>query len=137
MVEAALAADSGVKILAVTVLTSMGDEEVSELGFQGTVEDLVVARAKKVLAMGCDGLVCSAREAVRLRKECGPEFTMVTPGIRPADTKSDDQKRVATPEKAIHDGADHLVIGRPIRDAEYPAATITAIQQEISAALHG
>ncbi len=136
VVEAALAADSGVKILAVTVLTSMGDEEFAELNFQGTVEDLVLARAKKVLAIGCDGLVCSAREAARLRRECGPDFAMVTPGIRPADIKSDDQKRIATPGRAIRDGADHLVIGRPIRDAEDPAATITAIQQEISAALH-
>ncbi len=136
VVEAALAADSGVKILAVTVLTSMGNEEVSELNFQGTVEDLVVTRAKKVLAIGCDGLVCSAREAARLRRECGLDFAMVTPGIRPADTKTDDQKRVATPGRAIRDGADHLVIGRPIRDAEDPAVTITAIQQEISAVLH-
>jgi len=135
VVEAALAADSGVKILAVTVLTSMGNEEVAELNYQGTVEDLVVARAKKVLAIGCHGLVCSAREATRLRRECGPGFAMVTPGIRPADTNADDQQRIATPGRAIRDGADYLVIGRPIRDAADPEATITAIRQEISAAL--
>ncbi|HHD56470.1 MAG TPA: orotidine-5'-phosphate decarboxylase [Desulfobulbaceae bacterium] len=135
VVEAALAADSGVKILAVTVLTSMGNEEVAELNYQGTVEDLVVARAKKVLAVGCHGLVCSAREATRLRRECGPGFAMVTPGIRPADTNADDQQRIATPGRAIRDGADYLVIGRPIRDAADPETAITAIQQEISTAL--
>ncbi|HHD64411.1 MAG TPA: orotidine-5'-phosphate decarboxylase [Desulfobulbaceae bacterium] len=135
VVEAALTADSGVRILAVTVLTSMGNEEVTELNYQGTVEDLVVARAKKVLAIGCDGLVCSAREATRLRRECGPGFAMVTPGIRPADTNADDQQRIATPGRAIRDGADYLVIGRPIRDADDPEAAITTIQQEISTAL--
>jgi orotidine-5'-phosphate decarboxylase len=135
VVEAALAADSGVRILAVTVLTSMGSEELTELNYQGTVEDLVVARAKKVLALGCDGLVCSAMEATRLRRECGPEFIMVTPGIRPADAAANDQQRIATPGRAIRDGADYLVIGRPIRDAEDSAAAIGAIQQEITAAL--
>ncbi len=135
VVEAALAADSGVKILAVTVLTSMGNEEVAELNFQGTVEDLVVTRAKKVLAIGCDGLVCSAREASRLRAECGKGFAMVTPGIRPADASANDQQRIATPGRAIRDGADYLVIGRPIRDADDPLAAIGAIQQEIAAVL--
>jgi len=134
VVEAALAAGSGVQILAVTVLTSMGSEELTELNYQGTVEDLVMTRAKKALAAGCDGLVCSAREAARLRRECGPDFAMVTPGIRPADADANDQQRIATPGQAILDGADHLVIGRPIRDAEDPGAAIIAIQQEIATA---
>jgi orotidine-5'-phosphate decarboxylase len=135
VVEASLAAESGVRILAVTVLTSMGSEELTELNYQGTVEDLVVARAKKVLALGCDGLVCSAMEATRLRRECGPEFIMVTPGIRPADAAANDQQRITTPGRAIRDGADYLVIGRPIRDADDPATAIGAIQQEITSAL--
>jgi len=135
VVEAALAADSGVSILAVTVLTSMGSEELAELNYQGTVEELVMERAKKVLSLGCNGIVCSAREASTLRQELGNQFSMVTPGIRPLDAAANDQQRIATPAQAILDGADHLVIGRPIRDADNPAATIDAIQQEISGAL--
>jgi len=135
VVEAALAADSGVSILAVTVLTSMGSEELAELNYQGTVEELVMERAKKVLSLGCNGIVCSAREASTLRQELRNQFSMVTPGIRPLDAAANDQQRIATPAQAILDGADHLVIGRPIRDADNPAATIDAIQQEISTAL--
>ena len=135
VVEAALAADSGVRILAVTVLTSMGSEELAELNYQGTVEQLVMERAKRVLSLGCDGLVCSAREAAGLRQEFGHAFSMVTPGIRPPDAAANDQQRIATPGRAILDGADHLVIGRPIRDAEHPAAAIAAIRKEISTAL--
>jgi len=134
VVEAALAADSGIQILAVTVLTSMGEDELAELHFSGTVEDLVLARAKKVLACGCHGLVCSAREARRLRRECGNDFLMVTPGIRPTDAAAGDQQRIATPGQAIADGADHLVIGRPIRDAADPRATVAAILAEIEQA---
>lgn len=135
VVEAALAANSGVRILAVTVLTSMGSEELAELNYQGTVAELVMQRAQKVLALGCDGIVCSAQEAASLRKNLGYEFTMVTPGIRPLDAAVNDQQRIATPKQAILDGADHLVIGRPIRDAADPSATIAAIQQEISSAI--
>ena len=135
VVEAALAADSGVKILAVTVLTTMGEDELAELHFSGTVEDLVLARAKKVLSCGCQGLVCSAREARRLRRECGNDFLMVTPGIRPPDADANDQQRIATPGQAILDGADYLVIGRPIRDAADPQAAVAAILQEIDQTL--
>lgn len=135
VVEAALAANSGVRILAVTVLTSMGSQELAELNYQGTIEQLVMERAKRVLSLGCDGLVCSAREAAGLRQELGSAFAMVTPGIRPPDAAANDQQRIATPGRAILDGADHLVIGRPIRDAENPAATIAAIQKEISTAI--
>ncbi len=135
VVEAALAADSGVKILAVTVLTSMGEDELAELHFSGTVEDLVLARAKKVLSCGCHGLVCSAREAGRLRRECGNDFLMVTPGIRPPDADANDQQRIATPGRAIRDGADYLVIGRPIRDAADPQVAVAAILQEIDQSL--
>ena len=135
VVEAALAADSGVQILAVTVLTSMGSDELTELNYRGTVEQLVMERARRVLSLGCDGIVCSAREAAGLRRELGPEFSMITPGIRPSDAAANDQQRIAAPGRAILDGADHLVIGRPIRDAENPMETIAAIQEEISTAL--
>ena len=135
VVEAALAADTGIAILAVTVLTSSGAEEVAELGFAGTVEDLVLRRAENVLSLGCHGVVCSAREALPLRQRLGQNFVMVTPGIRPAGADTNDQQRVATPGQAIADGVDYLVIGRPIRDAADSSACIAAIQREIAAAL--
>ncbi len=135
VVEAALAANSGVAVLAVTVLTSMGGEEAAELGLAGTVEDLVLRRAQTALQLGCHGVVCSAREALPLRRQLGRNFAMVTPGIRPAGAEANDQQRVATPGQAIADGADYLVIGRPIRDAADPVARIAAIQEEIAAAL--
>jgi orotidine-5'-phosphate decarboxylase len=132
VVSAALAAEADVKILAVTVLTSMGDDELTELNFRGTVEDLVKQRAGRVLELGCHGIVCSAREAAMLRTSFGREFDMVTPGIRPTDSAAGDQQRIATPAAAIADGSDYLVIGRPIRDAADPAAMIASIQQEIA-----
>jgi orotidine-5'-phosphate decarboxylase len=135
VVEAALAADTGIQILAVTVLTSFGAEQASELQYQGTVDDLVLQRAETVLRLGGHGVVCSAREAPLLRSRLGNDFTMVTPGIRPAGADPGDQQRVATPGRAIADGADYLVIGRPIRDAADPDACISAIQREIAAAL--
>ena len=135
VVQAALEANSGIQILAVTVLTSFGNEHISELQFQGTLEDLVLQRARNVLRLGCHGIVCSALEAALLRRQLGPDFIMVTPGIRPASADVNDQQRVATPGRAIADGADYLVIGRPIRDAADPMACITAIQKEIALAL--
>ncbi len=135
VVQAALEADTGIKILAVTVLTSFGNEQIGELQFQGTVEDLVLQRARNVLRLGCHGVVCSALEAALLRRQLGPDFIMVTPGIRPARADVNDQQRVATPGRAIADGADYLVIGRPIRDAEDSSACIAAIQKEIALAL--
>lgn len=135
VVEAALAAESGIRILAVTVLTSFGAQQVSELQYQGSVDDLVLQRARTVLALGCHGVVCSAREASMLRRHLGKEFIMVTPGIRPAGAAANDQQRVATPGQAIADGADYLVVGRPIRDAADPSACIAAMQREIAAAL--
>ena len=135
VVEAALAAETGVQILAVTVLTSFGAEQVSELQYRGSVDDLVLQRAGTVLSLGCHGVVCSAREATLLRQRLGHDFVMVTPGIRPAGADLNDQQRVATPGRAIADGADYLVIGRPIRDAADPDECIAAIQREIAAAL--
>jgi orotidine-5'-phosphate decarboxylase len=135
VVAAALEADTDIQILAVTVLTSFGSEQVSELQFQGSVEDLVLRRARTVLGLGCHGVVCSAHEAALLREQLGQEFVMVTPGIRPSGADANDQQRVATPGRAIADGADYLVIGRPIRDADDPETCITAIQREIALAL--
>ncbi|MDD2466296.1 MAG: orotidine-5'-phosphate decarboxylase [Desulfobulbus sp.] len=135
VVEAALEADTGIQILAVTVLTSFGKEQVSELQYQGTVEDLVLQRARTVIGLGCHGIVCSAKEAAMLRGQLGQDFVMVTPGIRPSGADLNDQQRVATPGRAIADGSDYLVIGRPIRDAEDPEACISAIQREIAQAL--
>jgi orotidine-5'-phosphate decarboxylase len=135
VVEAALAAETGIQILAVTVLTSFGAEQVSELQYPGSVDDLVLQRAQTVLKLGCHGVVCSAREATLLRQRLGQNFIMVTPGIRPSGADLNDQQRVATPGRAIADGADYLVIGRPIRDAADPDACIAAIQREIATAL--
>jgi orotidine-5'-phosphate decarboxylase len=132
VVQAALEADSGVNILAVTVLTSFGEEEVQELGFAGSVDDLVVKRARRVLGVGCHGLVCSAREAACLRDDCGNDFIMVTPGIRPAGSSVDDQQRVATPSGAIRDGADYLVIGRSITAAEDPMSALHRVHTELA-----
>ena len=135
VVEAALAAETGIQILAVTVLTSFGAEQVSELQYLGSVDDLVLQRAQTVLKLGCHGVVCSAREATLLRQRLGQDFIMVTPGIRPSGADLNDQQRVATPSRAIADGADYLVIGRPIRDAADPDACIAALQREIATAL--
>lgn len=135
VVEAALAADSGVDILAVTVLTSMGEAELEALNYTGTIEELVRQRAAAVLDIGCHGIVCSAREAAMLRGITDRDFTMVTPGIRPAKGESHDQQRIATPGQAISDGADYLVVGRPIRDAADPDAMVDVIQQDIRNAL--
>lgn len=135
VVEAALAAGTDINILAVTVLTSMGEEHLKELHFQGTVDQLVAQRSAAVLACGSHGIVCSAREAAALRKKLGQDFIMVTPGIRPAGSAANDQQRIATPGKAIADGADYLVVGRPIRDADNPQQVIAAMQQEIGTAL--
>ena len=123
------------KILAVTVLTSFGADQVTELQYSGSVNDLVLQRAKTVLGLGCHGVVCSAQEASFLRRELGQDFCMVTPGIRPAGADPGDQQRIATPGQAIADGADYLVIGRPIREAADPEASIAAILKEIQTAL--
>lgn len=136
VVEAALAADTDIRILAVTVLTSMGEDHLRELHYNGTVDELVAQRSAAVLASGCHGIVCSAREASTLRRTLGQEFLMVTPGIRPKGAAANDQQRIATPAQAIADGADYLVIGRPIRDAGNPQQVVAAIQQEINDTLH-
>jgi orotidine-5'-phosphate decarboxylase len=138
IIEAAVAEKTDMKVLAVTVLTSFDESDMAEMGFTGSVRDLVLIRARKALELGCDGVVSSALEAAPLRNELGRNFLVVTPGIRPGlnrDVEKDDQKRVATAMQAIIDGADHVVIGRPISTAPDPVAAVVAIQEEIARGL--
>lgn len=120
------------KLLAVTVLTSCGPEDVAEMGWSGSVEDLVSRRARIAIESGIDGLICSAQEAARLRRELGPAPLLITPGIRPSGP-AEDQKRTATLTEAFHAGADYIVVGRPIRNAPDPRAAAEAMQTEIAA----
>lgn len=122
------------KVLAVTALTSLDRGDLEDLGFACDVEQLVLSRARRALELGCDGVVSSGLEAGRIRAETEGRILIVTPGIRPV-RNDDDQKRVVTPSRALRDGADYLVVGRPIREARDPRAAAEAIQQEIAEAL--
>jgi len=136
ILEAALAEKGNLGLLAVTVLTSFGEEDLRAMGMTESVEDLVYFRAKRALELGCDGVVSSGMEAERLRRDLGEKLLLVTPGIRPGwNRPEDDQKRVMTAHRAIAAGADHLVIGRPITRADDPIGVIRSLQQEISDAL--
>jgi orotidine-5'-phosphate decarboxylase len=128
-------AGSGLKILAVTVLTSYDDGDLHAAGYRLGVSDLVEARAQQAQVLGVDGLVCSPEEAASLHKIVGHQMVLVTPGIRPAGTVSGDQKRIMTPARAITAGADYLVVGRPLMEAADPKAAADAIQAEIVQAL--
>src|SRR3984893_1602371 len=128
-------AGSGLKILAVTVLTSYDDGDLHAAGYRLGVSDLVEARAQQAQVLGVDGLVCSPEEATALRKIVGHQMNLVTPGIRPAGTAAGDQKRIMTPARAIAAGADYLVVGRPITEAVDPKAAADAVQAEIAQAL--
>ncbi len=136
IIKAAVKEKKDLKILAVTVLTSFDESDMREMGLTGSISDLVLLRSKKALQLGCDGVVSSPLEAKIIRQEVESKFLIVTPGIRPGlnrDIEKDDQKRVATAKAAIINGADHVVIGRPIRTSADPIYTIQTIQQEISA----
>jgi len=134
IMEAAAAAKGEVKILAVTVLTSLDRGDLDDLGFQCDVSELVLSRARRALEAGCDGVISSGLEAARLRASIDPRLIVVTPGIRPVDNRpEDDQKRVVTVEQAFRNGADYIVIGRPIRDAADPRAAALAVQRDIAA----
>jgi orotidine-5'-phosphate decarboxylase len=137
IIKAAVSDRGNVKVLAVTVLTSFDESDMRQLGMTGSVEDLVLIRAKKAFALGCDGVVASALEAKPLRDELGGNFLVVTPGIRPESNVpgEDDQKRIATARNAIINGADHVVIGRPIRNATDPISIIKKLQDEIAEGL--
>ena len=130
MMRAAAQAKGDVKILAVTVLTSLDRGDLDDLGFDCDVGALVLSRARRAIETGCDGVIASGLEARPLRDSLGDKFLVVSPGIRPVDN-DDDQKRVVTPTRAFKSGADHIVVGRPIRDAENPRMTALTIQQEI------
>lgn len=137
ILRAAIAARKDSKILAVTVLTSFDETDMRDMGLSGSIEDLVYLRAKKALQMGCDGVVSSGLEVPRLRNGLGDELLVVTPGIRPgANTLSgDDQKRVSSAFDALRAGADYVVVGRPIRDAQDPVRVVKMIQDDIDRAL--
>lgn len=126
---------SDLRLLAVTVLTSMDESDLAAAGYAGTIGELVSRRAADARAAGMDGIVCSPSEAAAMRAVVGAGMAIVTPGIRPGGTPVGDQKRIATPTAAIRAGADHLVIGRPILEAADPKAAAHAIQKEIARAL--
>ena len=136
MEAAARAKTNGLRVLAVTALTSLDRGDLDDLGFECDVGELVLSRARRALAAGCDGVVSSGLEVARLKQEIGDKLICVTPGIRPVDNRVEgDQKRVMTPAAAIGAGADYIVVGRPIRDAADPRAAAQAIQNEIASAL--
>lgn len=133
IMEAAAAAKGELKILAVTVLTSLDRGDLDDLGFKCDVEALVLSRARRALEAGCDGVVASGLELPAMRRAIDKRLLVVTPGIRPVENRpSDDQKRVVTVEQAFADGANYIVVGRPIRDAKDPRAAAEAIQQTIA-----
>jgi len=131
---AAAAGVAAPKLLAVTVLTSLGADDLRALGFGGTPAETVLRLARIAVKAGADGLVCSPEEVAQLRRELGPSPLLVVPGIRPAGTAAGDQRRTGTPRAAIEAGASHLVIGRPLRDSPDPAATADAIAADAIAA---
>jgi orotidine-5'-phosphate decarboxylase len=137
---ASLTKGDNLKVLGVTVLTSMSQDDIQDMGINIPVSDLVLMRAKDTIDMGCDGVVASPLEVRRLREKLGEKAIIVTPGIRPSDFNErtdilSDQKRTATACQAIKDGADHLVVGRPIRDAKDPARAIMDMRDEVEKAL--
>ena len=131
IMRAAAANKGDVKILAVTVLTSLDRGDLDDLGFDCDVQQLVLSRAKRAVQIGCDGVVASGHEAKAMRESLGHGFMVVTPGIRPIDN-DDDQKRVVTAAQAFTNGADYIVVGRPIRDAQDPKRAAEKLQAEIA-----
>jgi orotidine-5'-phosphate decarboxylase len=134
IIRAAVEARGDMKLLAVTVLTSFGEEDLRAMGMTQSVEDLVFFRARRALELGCDGVVSSGLEAGRLRQGLGEKLLIVTPGIRPGSNvlvAEDDQTRIMTAGRAIGDGASHVVVGRPITRADDPILVIEAMQEDI------
>jgi orotidine-5'-phosphate decarboxylase len=133
------ASENGIRLLAVTVLTSLDDQDLKAVGISRLVGDQVVGLARMAWDVGIRGFVCSPKEVSSLRQILGPDAFLVVPGVRPIGSNAGDQKRVATPSSAIRDGADLLVVGRPIRDAADPVAAARQIATEIGVALssHG
>nr|WP_301288454.1 orotidine-5'-phosphate decarboxylase [Natronospira proteinivora] len=133
IMEAAAEARSGhLKVLAVTALTSLDRGDLEDMGFDCDVEELVLSRARRALEAGCDGVVASGMEVARMREAVDERLLVITPGIRPVDNRGgDDQKRVVTVEEAFNNGADYIVVGRPIRKADDPRVAAQAIQDSI------
>jgi orotidine-5'-phosphate decarboxylase len=132
IMEAAAANKGDLKVLAVTVLTSLDRGDLDDLGFQCDVRELVLSRAKRALQIGCDGIVSSGLEVSMIREQLGEKLLVITPGIRPVENRAeDDQKRVVGVEQAFTNGADYIVVGRPIRDAEDRKSMAEKIQQQI------
>ena len=132
----AAAANKGdsLKVLGVTMLTSLDRGDLDDLGFDCDIEDLVLSRARRALEAGCDGVISSGLEVPKLREHIDSKLLVITPGIRPVDNKpAGDQKRVVTVETAFSNGADYIVVGRPIRDADEPRAAAEVIQACIAA----
>ncbi|MFW2372846.1 MAG: orotidine-5'-phosphate decarboxylase [Gammaproteobacteria bacterium] len=118
-------------LIAVTVLTSMSDADLQEMGIQYTASEMALKLASMARECGLDGVVCSAQEASAMRQSLGSDFLLVTPGIRPTGASSDDQHRIMTPADAIHAGSSYLVIGRPITQAEDPVGILRTINSDI------
>ena len=133
MMEAAAAEKGDLKVLAVTALTSLDRGDLDDLGFDCEVEDLVISRARRAYESGVDGIVASGLELPSIRKAVEDKILIVTPGIRPVENRqTDDQKRVVTVERAFQDGADYIVVGRPIQNADNPREAAEQIQESIS-----
>jgi len=134
MLDAAVKAAGATRVLAITVLTSLDDHDLSEIGVNSAVGEQVVRLAKLAAAAGCAGVVASPREITAIRAVAPAGFLIVTPGVRPAGAATGDQKRVMTPREARAAGADLVVVGRPLRDAPDPAAAARAVVDELGAA---
>ena len=133
MMEAAAAEKGNLKVLAVTALTSLDQGDLDDMGFKCDVEELVISRAKRALSSGCDGIVASGLELEHIRNEVDQKLLIVTPGIRPVENRpTDDQKRVVSVEQAFERGADYIVVGRPIQNADNPREAVDLIQESIS-----
>jgi orotidine-5'-phosphate decarboxylase len=133
MMRAAAESKGALKVLAVTALTSLDRGDLDDLGFKCNVQELVLSRAKRALQLGCDGIVSSGLEAAMIREQLGQRLLVITPGIRPVDNREDDdQKRAVSVEQALQSGADYLVVGRPIRDAQDRRAMAEKIQRQIA-----
>ena len=132
ILRAACEAKNGIKILAVTALTSLDRHDLKDLGFNCDVMDLVLSRARRALGIGCDGVISSGLEATQLRQTLGEGFLIVSPGIRPVENRLiDDQKRTVDVEEAFRNGADYIVVGRPIRNANNPREAAENFQARI------
>jgi orotidine-5'-phosphate decarboxylase len=135
IMEAAVREKGELRILAVTVLTSFDARSIAEMGYAGSVEDLVLKRARAALESGCDGVIASGQEAPKIKAAFGERLLVVVPGVRPAGAAAQDQKRVVDVAQAFANGADYIVVGRPIRDAADPRAAAQSIQNAVASAL--